>query len=148
MWILPPEHNVSIFTDGSCSRNKGGWAASIFYANDTIYISGNENNTTNNRMELFAAVRALESLPVACTVHLYSDSQYVVRGIKLGLQKWMRSDWRTSIGTEVINRDLWERMAYLTLMHLVIPHWVKGHSNHPKNEAVDSLAQYIRSCPI
>lgn len=148
MWNLPPKHFITIFTDGSCSRGKGGWAASLYYLDGTLYLSGNEDNTTNNRMELTAVVKALESLPVACTVQLYSDSQYVIHGIRHGIDRWLLTDWQTTSGKEVINRDLWEKLAVLKSIHVILPTWVKGHNGDPGNEAVDSLAQYVRSLPV
>lgn len=148
MWKKIPKYTITIYSDGACSKGKGGWAASLQFRDTTTYISGNEDDTTNNRMELLAVVKALELLQDACVVKLYSDSKYVVDGINSNMSKWVERDWHTSIGTEVSNRDLWERIFDLSLKHLIFPHWVKGHNGIVGNEIVDSLATYMRTCPL
>lgn len=148
MWKKIPKYAIVVYTDGACSKGKGGWAASLQFSDTTMYISGNENDTTNNRMELLAVVRALELLTEDCVVKLFSDSKYVVEGIRVHMDKWVFRNWKTSAGAEVSNRDLWERIFDLSNRHLIFPHWVKGHNGNPGNEIVDSLATYIRKCPV
>ena len=134
---------VEIFTDGACSGNPGpgGWGALLRYGATERELSGADADTTNNRMELMAAIVALESLKQPCTVHLTTDSQYVRQGITQWLAGWIRNDWRTSAKQPVKNRDLWERLAAAAATHDVHWHWVKGHSDHPENERVDQLAR-------
>lgn len=148
MWKKIPKYTITIYTDGACSKGKGGWAASLQFRDTTVYITGNENDTTNNRMELLAVVKALESLTDDCVVKLFSDSKYVVDGINSHMGKWALRNWKTSVGAEVSNRDLWERIFELSTKHLIFPHWVKGHDGNTGNEIVDGLATYIRKCPV
>ena len=134
---------VEVFTDGACLGNPGpgGWAALLRYKTVEKCISGGERDTTNNRMELMAAIRSLESLHRASTVHLTTDSQYVKQGIEQWLSRWMANGWRTSDKKPVKNQDLWERLAAATAAHKVQWHWTRGHSGHPENEQVDKLAR-------
>jgi ribonuclease HI len=104
-------------------------------------IAGAEADTTNNRMELMAAISALESLTVACTIDLHTDSQYVRQGITEWMPNWIRRNWKTAGGDPVKNRDLWERLHAAAARHRVAWHWVKGHSGDPDNERVDALAR-------
>jgi ribonuclease HI len=134
---------VTIHTDGACSGNPGpgGWGAILQWGDHTRELKGGEAHTTNNRMELMAAIRALESLRRASTVHLTTDSQYVKQGIEQWLSRWMANGWRTSDKKPVKNQDLWERLAAATAAHKVEWRWTRGHSGHPENEQVDKLAR-------
>ena len=134
---------VEVFTDGACLGNPGpgGWAALLRYKTIEKRISGGERDTTNNRMELMAAIRALETLHRASTVHLTTDSQYVKQGIEQWLQKWLANGWRTSNKKPVKNQDLWQRLAAAAATHQVQWRWTRGHSGHPENEQVDKLAR-------
>ena len=134
---------VEIFTDGACSGNPGpgGWGALLRFGEHERELSGADSATTNNRMELMAAIRALESLNQSCVVHLTTDSQYVRQGITQWLPKWILNNWRTSNKQPVKNQDLWERLQQATSRHQVHWHWVKGHSDHPENERADQLAR-------
>jgi ribonuclease HI len=134
---------VEVFTDGACLGNPGpgGWAALLRYKTVEKCISGGERNTTNNRMELMAAIRALETLRRASTVHLTTDSQYVKQGIEQWLQRWIANGWRTSDKKPAKNQDLWERLAAASSAHRIQWHWTRGHSGHAENEQVDKLAR-------
>ena len=134
---------VSIHTDGACLGNPGpgGWAALLRYRQKERELSGGEPDTTNNRMELMAAIRALEALTEPCGVALYTDSQYVRQGIMQWLPNWVRRGWRTAAGEPVKNRDLWERLHAASQRHRIEWHWVKGHSGDAGNERVDQLAR-------
>ncbi|TBR13629.1 MAG: ribonuclease HI [Lysobacter sp.] len=134
---------VLVHTDGACLGNPGpgGWAALLRYRDKEREVSGGEPDTTNNRMELMAAIRALEVLTEPCDVALYTDSQYVRQGITQWLANWMRRNWRSAGGDPVKNRDLWERLHQATGRHTIAWHWVKGHSGDPWNERVDRLAR-------
>ena len=139
---------VVIYTDGACSNGRGGWAACLHWNTDVVTLTGNEDNTTNNRMELTPVIRALESLTTNCDVELYSDSQYVLNGIMSWVRAWKRNGWKNRKGEPVLNRSLWERMLEQINRHKVKTHWVKGHNGDPNNEAVDSLAQLLRQLPV
>lgn len=132
---------VEIFTDGACSGNPGpgGWAALLRYNGQEKEISGAESTTTNNRMELMAAIMALESLTRACTADLYTDSQYVRQGISEWLPQWKARGWTKKGGLK--NVDLWQRLDAVNARHDVTYHWVRGHAGHPENERVDQLAR-------
>ncbi|MEP6485107.1 MAG: ribonuclease HI [Rudaea sp.] len=134
---------VEIFTDGACLGNPGpgGWAALLRYGNVEKCISGGEKLSTNNRMELMAAIQALEALRRSSRVHLITDSQYVKQGIETWLARWQASGWKTSAKKPVKNQDLWERLAAATAPHTVVWEWTRGHSGHPENEKVDKLAR-------
>lgn len=135
--------HVDIHTDGACLGNPGpgGWAALLRYQGREREISGGESQTTNNRMELMAAIMALETLTEACVITLFTDSQYVRQGITEWLPNWIRRQWKTSGGDAVKNRDLWERLHTATARHRIEWRWVKGHSGDPDNERVDALAR-------
>ena len=134
---------VQIFTDGACSGNPGpgGWAAILRYGEVEREISGAEPATTNNRMELFAAIAALEALKRPCTVDLYTDSQYLRDGITKWLPLWKVRGWRTADKKPVKNIDLWQRLDAAAAPHRVEWHWVRGHAGHPENDRVDALAR-------
>jgi ribonuclease HI len=134
---------VQIHTDGACLGNPGpgGWAALLRYRGRERELSGGEPATTNNRMELMAAIMALEALREPCGVVLHTDSQYVRQGITLWMPNWLRRNWRTAGGDAVKNRELWERLHAAASRHQVDWRWVKGHSGDPDNERVDQLAR-------
>lgn len=134
---------VQIHTDGACLGNPGpgGWAALLRYGSHERELAGGEPDSTNNRMELMAAIMGLETLSEACEVALYTDSQYVRQGITQWLPNWVRRGWKTAAGEPVKNRELWERLQAAAGRHRVQWHWVKGHSGDPDNERVDTLAR-------
>lgn len=134
---------VEIFTDGACIGNPGpgGWAALLRYKKVEKEISGGEALTTNNRMELMAAIRGLESLRRKSRVKVTTDSQYVKQGIESWLARWQATGWRTSDKKPVKNQDLWERLAASVKPHDVRWEWTRGHSGHAENEKVDKLAR-------
>ncbi len=134
---------VEIHTDGACLGNPGpgGWAALLRWRGIERELSGGEADTTNNRMELMAAIVALETLREACDIALTTDSQYVRQGITEWISGWVRRGWKTSGGAPVKNQDLWQRLQAASARHQVEWHWVKGHSGHPDNERVDQLAR-------
>jgi len=133
---------VEIFTDGACKGNPGpgGWAALIRMGAREKELSGGEPLTTNNRMELLAAIRALEALSRPCRVSLTTDSNYVRDGIMKWIHGWMRNGWRTADRKPVKNAELWQALLAATEPHRVEWHWVKGHSGHAENDRVDELA--------
>lgn len=135
---------VELYTDGACSGNPGpgGWA---YILKDTASgreceESGGDSETTNNRMELISVIRGLESLSRPCRVELYSDSQYVLKGLSEWLDDWKKKGWRNSKREPVKNRELWQRLDDLRQVHELSYHWVRGHSDHPENERCDALA--------
>lgn len=134
---------IEIFCDGACSGNPGpGGYGAILRAGATIKeLSGAEQETTNNRMELTAAITALEALSRPCRVVLTTDSQYLVKGMKEWLGGWIRKGWVNSRKDPVLNRDLWEKLHALSQRHTIDWQWVKGHSGHPENERCDELAR-------
>lgn len=134
---------VEIYTDGACSGNPGpgGWAALLRCKGKERMIAGAEPLTTNNRMELMAAIEGLAALTRASDVDLHTDSQYVRKGITEWLPGWKKSGWINSAKKPVANRDLWELLETHTLKHAVRWHWVRGHSGHPDNERVDAAAR-------
>lgn len=134
---------VEVHTDGACLGNPGpgGWAALLRYGARERELVGGETLTTNNRMELMAAIVALETLTEPCKVVLHTDSQYVRQGITEWMRNWLRRGWKTSAGEPVKNRDLWERLHAATGRHSIDWRWVKGHSGDPDNERVDTLAR-------
>lgn len=134
---------VTIYTDGACSGNPGpgGWGALLQYGGAEKELSGGELETTNNRMELMAAIKALEALKESCTVHLYTDSVYVKDGITQWIHGWKRNGWRTAAKKPVKNADLWQLLDSQTRRHEVSWHWVKGHNGDERNERVDVLAR-------
>lgn len=133
---------VEIYTDGACRGNPGpgGWGALLRYKDSEKMLKGAELNTTNNRMELQAAISALESLTRACNVKLVTDSRYVMDGIQSWLPNWKKRGWKTANKKPVKNEDLWRRLDQLADRHEIDWQWVKGHSGHMENELVDQLA--------
>ena len=134
---------IEIHTDGACSGNPGpgGWAALLLYGSSEKELSGGEPLTTNNRMELMAAIRALESLKKPCHIALFTDSQYVQKGITEWLPGWLRKGWKNAKGEPVKNQDLWQRLQAAAGQHRIDWQWVKGHAGHAENERVDALAR-------
>jgi ribonuclease HI len=134
--------HVHIYTDGACSGNPGpgGWAAILQYGKVEKEMSGGELDTTNNRMEMMAAISALEALKGACEVDLYTDSTYVQKGITEWLKGWKARGWKTADNKPVKNSDLWQRLEEAASRHRVRWHWVRGHDGHEMNERVDKLA--------
>lgn len=134
---------VEAFTDGACLGNPGpgGWAALLRYGGTERLLSGADPATTNNRMELMAAIEALAALKREASVRLSTDSQYVQRGITEWVPRWKRNGWRTADGKPVANQDLWQRLDALVAGHAVAWLWVRGHSGHPENERVDRAAR-------
>jgi ribonuclease HI len=133
---------IEIFTDGACRGNPGpgGWGVLLRHNGREKELCGGELATTNNRMELTAAIRALEALTESCQAELYTDSVYVKDGITKWLASWRARGWRTANRKPVKNQDLWLRLAELVEEHEVEWHWVKGHAGHPENERADALA--------
>lgn len=133
---------VEIFTDGACRGNPGpgGWAALLIAGKERKEVSGAEDLTTNNRMELMAAIRGLGALKRRCAVKLYTDSKYVLQGITEWLPNWKARGWRTAAREPVKNQDLWELLDAAARAQDIEWHWVKGHSGHEGNEYVDQLA--------
>jgi ribonuclease HI len=136
------EQVVEIYADGACKGNPGpgGWGVLLRAGGAERELYGGEPATTNNRMELTAVIRALESLKRRCRVRLYTDSQYVQKGISQWIHDWKRRAWRTADKKPVKNVDLWRRLDELAAAHDVEWHWVKGHAGHPENERADALA--------
>lgn len=135
--------SVEIHTDGACLGNPGpgGWAALLRHNGRERELAGGEAQTTNNRMELLAAIMALEALKAPCEVVLSTDSQYVQKGIGEWLPNWIRRGWKTAGGDPVKNQDLWQRLHAAAKPHKVQWKWVKGHAGHVENERVDKLAR-------
>ena len=133
---------VEIYSDGACRGNPGpgGWGAILRYNKREKELWGGEADTTNNRMELMAAIRALEALKRRSHVKLYTDSIYVMKGITSWIHDWKRKGWRTADKKPVKNEDLWRRLDELAARHEIEWHWVKGHAGHPENERADALA--------
>jgi ribonuclease HI len=133
---------VNIYTDGACKGNPGpgGWGALLVAGKHRKEMFGGEANTTNNRMELLAVIRALEALNKPCHVVLHTDSQYVQKGISEWIHGWKARGWRTAAKEPVKNADLWQMLDAVTQMHEIEWRWVKGHAGHEGNEAADRLA--------
>jgi ribonuclease HI len=133
---------VTIYTDGACKGNPGpgGWGAILFYGDKKKEICGGEPATTNNRMELMAAIQALELLNRPCKIELHTDSQYVMKGITEWVRGWKARGWKTADKSPVKNDDLWKRLDAARDRHDVDWRWVKGHAGHPLNERADQLA--------
>lgn len=141
---MSPSDHVIIHTDGACKGNPGpgGWGAVLQAGGGhEKELWGGERTTTNNRMELMAAIQALETLTEPCEVVLHTDSQYVRQGITEWMPGWVRRGWKTAGGDPVKNRDLWERLHAAAQRHRVDWRWVKGHAGDPDNERVDALAR-------
>ena len=134
---------VEIYTDGACLGNPGpgGWAALLRYGVKEKWVGGGEPDTTNNRMELMAAIAALEVLKRACAVTLVTDSQYVMRGVEEWMPRWRANGWRTTDKKPVKNQDLWQRLHAALGAHKITWQWTRGHSGHVENELVDQRAR-------
>jgi len=134
--------HILIFTDGACRGNPGpgGWGALLRYGQYEKKIFGGEMDTTNNRMELMAAIQALMSLRESCKVELYTDSKYVQKGITEWLPGWKKKHWKKADNRPVKNADLWQELDKQATRHKISWHWIKGHSNHPENDLADALA--------
>ena len=147
-WLSPaPEEyivteHVEIFTDGACRGNPGpgGWGALLRFKGNEKTIKGSEADTTNNRMELMAAISALETLTQPCQVKLTTDSKYVLQGLTEWMPNWKKRNWQTAAKKPVKNVDLWKRLDAAAQVHEIDWHWVKGHSGHAENELADQLA--------
>lgn len=137
------EHPVEIWTDGACSGNPGpgGWGAVLVYGENIRELSGAEGETTNNRMELQAAISALEALKRPCRVVLHTDSQYVKGGITAWIFGWKRNGWKTADKKPVKNTDLWQALDEAIQRHTIEWRWVKGHAGNERNERADELAR-------
>jgi ribonuclease HI len=135
--------SVEIYTDGACSGNPGpgGWGAILIWGEHRKELKGGEALTTNNRMELMAAIAALEALKTGVTADLYTDSAYVRNGISGWIHGWKKNGWRTADKKPVKNVELWQRLEQALARHKVTWHWVKGHAGHPENERADELAR-------
>lgn len=133
---------IEIYTDGACKGNPGpgGWGALLRYDGKEKTIHGGESHTTNNRMELMAAIKALEALKKPCVVNLYTDSNYLRQGMTEWLAQWKKKSWRNSKKEPVKNADLWQLLDGLAGLHQIRWHWVKAHAGHPENERADALA--------
>jgi len=133
---------VRLYTDGSCHGNPGpgGWAAILEYGGKTRAISGNDAATTNNRMEMTAVIEGLRALTEPCTVEVWTDSRYVVDGMRSWLAGWKKRGWKTASKQPVKNEELWRRLDEEASRHTVTWNWVKGHDGHPQNERCDQLA--------
>ena len=134
---------VDIYTDGACSGNPGpgGWGAILRFNGSEKELSDGEAETTNNRMEMMAAIVALEQLSRPCKVRLHTDSTYLKDGITAWIHNWKRNGWRTKARKPVKNVDLWQRLDQAIEPHEISWHWVKGHAGHPENERADELAR-------
>ena len=134
--------SVKAYTDGACSGNTGpgGWGVVLQFGDHERELKGGEGDTTNNRMELTAAIEALKALKEPCHVALTTDSTYVKDGITKWLANWKRNGWKTAAKKPVKNQDLWQQLEHCVAQHTVEWLWVKGHSGHPENERADSLA--------
>ena len=137
------KQRVEIFTDGACSGNPGpgGWGALLRFKGTERELFGGEHDTTNNRMELMAAIEALRALKRSCVVELSTDSTYVRNGITQWMPNWIRKNWRTASGSAVKNKDLWQQLSEQATRHEIEWKWVKGHSGHPENDRADELAR-------
>ncbi|MDD2366881.1 MAG: ribonuclease HI [Desulfuromonadaceae bacterium] len=134
---------VEIFCDGACSGNPGpgGYGAILRYCGRIKELNGGERETTNNRMEMTAAIEALRQLTRPCRVIITTDSQYLVKGMTEWINSWQRKNWQNSKKEPVVNRDLWELLLTLSKSHIIEWKWVKGHAGHPENERCDQLAR-------
>ena len=136
------ENIVNIWTDGACSGNPGpgGWGVLIKYKNSIKKLSGAEYNTTNNRMEMTAVIKALKYLDAGRTINLYTDSKYVKDGTTIWIHNWKKKNWKNSQKKDVKNKDLWVELDSLSLKHNINWNWVKGHSGNIENDIADKLA--------
>ena len=135
-------NEIIIYTDGACRGNPGpgGWGALIKFDNEEKEIFGGQNNTTNNQMELSAAIEGLATLQESCNVKLFTDSKYVMDGITQWIKNWKKNNWKTASKKDVKNKELWQKLDELISYHQVQWHWVKGHSGDLGNETADLLA--------
>jgi len=140
--------SIKIFTDGACSGNPGpgGWGAILQWNDHEKELKGGEPDTTNNRMEMMAVIKALSALKKSSDVTLYTDSKYVQNGIEEWLPNWKAKGWKTTTKKPIKNQDLWEQIDSLILLHSIKIIWVKGHSGHEMNERVDKLA--VSAIPV
>ncbi|NBN64423.1 ribonuclease HI [Microvirga tunisiensis] len=140
---MSDDQRVTIYTDGACSGNPGpgGWGAILRFGPHERELSGGEADTTNNRMELTAAIEALNALKRPCRIDLYTDSVYVRDGITKWMFNWKRNNWRTADKKPVKNAELWQALDEAQRRHEISWHWVKGHAGHPENERADELAR-------
>ncbi len=136
---------IEIYTDGACSGNpgEGGWGVLLRYKGTEKELYGRDSQTTNNRMELTAVIRALEDLKEPCNIDLYTDSQYVMKGFNEWLPGWIAKKWKTASKNPVMNVDLWQKLIEVARPHVIHWTWVKGHAGHPENERVDALARKL-----
>lgn len=134
--------HITIYTDGACDPNPGpgGWAALIMTADGERIMSGGDRQTTNNRMELTAAIKALQSIKKPAVIELYTDSQYLHKGIEEWIEKWLSKNWKSSSG-KVANQDLWKQLLDVIRPHQIKWHWLRGHFGNPYNHRVDLLAK-------
>lgn len=139
---MTTNNNVVIYTDGACSGNPGpgGWGSVLMYNGHRRELSGGEADTTNNRMELMAVIRALETLKRPCSAVIYTDSVYVMKGITEWIMQWKKREWKTAAKKPVKNVELWRRLDDAAARHDLEWKWVKGHSGVPENERADELA--------
>ena len=137
------QFKVTIYTDGACKNNPGpgGWGCILFFGQHKKEMFGGEKDTTNNRMELMATIRALEELNRPCQVCLYTDSVYVQKGITQWIHQWKRNGWKNSQKKDVVNADLWQELDNVSSKHDVTWQWIKGHAGHEWNERADELAR-------
>lgn len=135
---VTPAKTVHLYTDGACRHNPGpgGWAALLRHAHQEKLISGSEPHTTNNQMELLAVIKGLSALKEPCRVEVFSDSQYVIKGMTQWRFDWEKKEWRS-----VKNKELWKALIQAASLHHIRWHWIRGHSNHPENERVDKAAR-------
>ena len=136
--------SISIYTDGACKGNpgEGGWGAYIEYNNEKVKLYGYEKDTTNNRMEITAAIEALRYIKVKSNIIIYTDSKYLMNGINTWIHDWKKNNWRTSSNKGVKNVDLWKIIDELNSNHSIKWSWVKGHSGNPGNDMADELANF------
>ena len=141
-------YKIEAYTDGACSGNPGpgGWAAILIAKKNNVIVKkkelfGNENETTNNRMELTAAIKSLDSLKEESTIKIFTDSKYLIDGTTKWLEKWKENNWKNSSKKIVKNVDLWMKLDKQIKLHNVTWEWIKGHNNHPENERADLLAR-------
>src|SRR5262245_2026045 len=134
--------HINIYTDGACRGNPGpgGWGALLRYGRHEKILSGSELHTTNNRMELTAAIKALAAVRERCKIELHTDSKYLQKGVLEWLESWKRRGWKKADNKLVKNADLWQALDHEASRHQVTWHWVKGHSGHPENDLVDQIA--------
>ena len=138
------KNSINIYTDGACKGNpgEGGWGAFIEYSNQKVKLYGYEKDTTNNRMEIIAAIEALRFIKVQSDIIIYTDSKYLMNGINTWIHGWKKNNWKTSSNKNVKNVDLWKIIDELNSNHSIEWIWVKGHSGNPGNEMADELANF------